>query len=93
MIRYCVYNKNSYTTVYNINKILIHLRVPGQRLSVVRRGGVSRPCTRVLTRHRKPNPNRVPGSCGDSFLGGGEFRAFCWLSWSHALTGISLAVA
>lgn len=92
MIRYGIQQK----FVYNINKIpfiVIHLRVPGQRVSVVRRGGVSRPCTRVLTRHRKPNPNRVPGSCGDSFLGGGEFRAFCWLSWSHALTGISLAVA
>ena len=41
--------------------------------------------------HRKPR--RVPGSCGDAFVGGGEVRAFCWLSWSHALTGISLAVA
>jgi 3-deoxy-7-phosphoheptulonate synthase len=47
----------------------------------------------VLSLCEALNPNRVPGSCGDSFLGGGEFRAFCWLSWSHALTGISLAVA
>ena len=56
--------------------------------------GVSRPKAHDLdadSRHRKPS--RVPGSCGDAFLGGGEIRAFCWLSWSHALTGISLAVA